>query len=173
MSSCVLSLICAAEGYGMERLFFAMLALALQWFRLRYNARLQLMAAQIRILRSRIDASRIVPTPKEKAELLRLGAALEHDVADVLHVVRPETYRKWVRQFRRGIVFQPSGRPRTPTATVNLVLFSSSSVSNSNLCKVNIGSSSSSFVNCCQSDSSKSGMSVSGTGCSSNLKMRA
>ena len=106
----------------MERLFFPLLSLAMQWFRPRYNARLQLMAAQIRILRSRIDTSRIVPTPKEKAELLRLGGMLDHDVADVMHVVQPETYRKWVRQAKRGIAFKRSGRPRIPMATVNLVL---------------------------------------------------
>ena len=106
----------------MDRFFYTILALALQWFRPRYNAQLQLMAAQIRILRSRIDASRIVPTPKEKAELLRLGASLGHDVSEVMHVVRPDTYRKWVRQSRRGVPFKSSGRPRTPVATVNLVL---------------------------------------------------
>ena len=54
--------------------------MALQWFLPRYNAQLQLLEAQIRILRSRVDASRIVPTP-EKAELLRLGGLLGHDVA--------------------------------------------------------------------------------------------
>ncbi len=106
----------------MDRLSFSILALALQWFRPRYNAQLQILEAQIRILRSRIDASRIVPTPKEKAELLRLGASLDHDVAEVMHVVQPETYRKWVLQSRRGVTFKPSGRPRTPMGTVNLVL---------------------------------------------------
>jgi len=80
----------------MDRLFFSLLALALQWFRPRYNAQLQVLQAQIRILRSRIDVSRIVPTPQEKAELLRLGALLGHDVAEVMHVVQPETYRRWV-----------------------------------------------------------------------------
>ena len=43
----------------MERFFFSMLAVVLQSSRPRYNAQLQLMAAQIRILRSRVDASRI------------------------------------------------------------------------------------------------------------------
>ena len=47
---------------------------------------------------------------------------LGHDVAEVMHVVQPETYRKWVLQSKRGIPFKPSGRPRTPMATVNLVL---------------------------------------------------
>jgi putative transposase len=78
--------------------------------------------AQIRILRSRIDVTRIVPTPQEKAELLRLGAMVDHDVTEMMHVVQPETYRRWVRQSRRGIVFKPSGRPRIPMATANLVL---------------------------------------------------
>lgn len=106
----------------MEAHVFSLFALVAQWFRHRYNARLQILEAQIRILRPRVDASRIVPTPKEKSELLRIGASLDHDVADVLHVVQPETYRKWVRQSRRGVAFKPLGRPRTPAATVNLVL---------------------------------------------------
>ena len=106
----------------MDRLFYSLLTLALQWFRPRYNVHLQLLQAQIRMLRSRIDISRIVPTPQEKAELLRLGALVDHDVAEVMHVVQPETYRKWVRQSKRGIVFKRPGRPRIPMATVNLVL---------------------------------------------------
>lgn len=106
----------------MERVFYFVLSLALQWFRPRYNAQLQFLEAQIRILRSRVDATRIVPNPVEKAELLRLGALFDHDVSEVMHVVRPKTYRKWVRQAKRGIAFKRSGRPRIPMATVNLVL---------------------------------------------------
>jgi putative transposase len=64
----------------MDRLFFSLLTLLLQWFRPRYKAHLQLLQAQIRILRSRIDVSRIVPTPQEKADPLRLGALVGHDV---------------------------------------------------------------------------------------------
>lgn len=50
----------------MESLFYSLLTLALQWFRPRYNVHLQMLQAQIRMLRSRIDVSRIVPTPQEK-----------------------------------------------------------------------------------------------------------
>ena len=84
----------------MDRLFFSLLTLALQWFCRRYNGQLQMLQAQIRILRSRVDVSRIVPTPREKAELLRIGALLGHvggwtvgsrlrDVGEVMHVVQP------------------------------------------------------------------------------------
>jgi hypothetical protein len=80
-------------------------------------------SARIRIPRSRIDCNCIVPNPAEKAELLRPGALLDHDVSEVMHVVRLETYRKWVRQARQGIAFKRPGRLRTSSmAKVNLVL---------------------------------------------------
>ena len=53
----------------------AILTLFLQILTPRYNARIRFLQAQITILRSRIPAGRIVPTPRERAELLRLGAA--------------------------------------------------------------------------------------------------
>jgi len=103
-------------------MFFSLVTLLTQWLRPRYNARLRLLEAQIRMLRSRVDTIRIVPTPKERTELLRLGAAMDHDIDEVMHVVVPATYKKWLRQLRGGKVHRPSGRPRTPAATRSLVL---------------------------------------------------
>jgi putative transposase len=54
--------------------------------------------------------------------LLRLGAEMDHDIDEVMHVVVPATYKKWLRQLRGGKEFRPSGRPRTPMATRLLVL---------------------------------------------------
>jgi len=88
-----------AGGFEVERILFPVLALLSHWFRPRYNAQLQLLEAQLWMLRSRIDASRIVPTPAERSELLRLGALIDHDVAEVMHVVRPDTYRRWNRNL--------------------------------------------------------------------------
>lgn len=53
------------------------------------------------MLRSRIDASRVVPTPDEKAELLRLGSELNHEVSEVIHIVKPKTYRRWLGYRKR------------------------------------------------------------------------
>ena len=95
----------------MDRLFFSLLTLALQWFRPRYSAHLQLLQAQIRIPRSRIDVSRIVPNPQEEAKLFRLGALVGHDAAEVMHVFQPKTYQKWVQQpGRQGISIAALGR---------------------------------------------------------------
>jgi len=99
----------------MERLFFPVLSLALQRFRPRYNARLQLMAEQIRILRSRIDSDRIVPNPAEKTELLRLGASFDHDVSGPMHVSEStpgryltlESPSSILRRNRRGYASAP------------------------------------------------------------------
>ena len=106
----------------MQTILFSLVTLATQWLRPRYNVRLRLLEAQIRMLRMRIDSSRIVPTPQERAELLRLGASVDHDIDEVMHVVLPATYKKWLRQLRAGKKFRRAGRPRTPMATRNLVL---------------------------------------------------
>jgi len=97
----------------MERLLFPLVAIIVQWFRPRYNFQLQFLQFQLKMLRSRIEADRIVPTPEEKAELLRLGALMDHDVAEVMHVVQPKTYRAWLREKKRGRIWKRAGRPPT------------------------------------------------------------
>jgi putative transposase len=86
----------------------------------RYDARLQLLAFQVEMLRNRIDDSKIIPTDAERAELIRLGTLIGHDIADVMLVVKPTTYRRWLKRedFKR----RKPGRPGTPLATVNLVM---------------------------------------------------
>ena len=105
----------------MERLSFALLSLLAYWFTPIYNARLQFLESQIRMLRSRIDTSRIVPSPEEKDELLRLGAELNHEIANLMHVVQPKTYRKWLNRRRRRKGFKRVGRPRIPMPLRRLI----------------------------------------------------
>ncbi len=112
----------------MDHHLSAILALFLQiltprWrLRLRStNARIQFLQAQLVIARSRVPAGRIVPNPREKAELLRLGAGFDHDIDELVTVVKPATYRKWLRERRGGRPFKRSGRPRIAEATRNLV----------------------------------------------------
>ena len=105
----------------MDNLLFALVSLAMRWLEPRYNAQLQFLREQIRILRSRVDAERIVPTPAERAELLRIGALLDHEVSDLMHVVRPATYHRWRREQRGGYVPKKTGRPPTAVAIRELV----------------------------------------------------
>lgn len=57
----------------------------------RRDARRQFLLLQIKIAKARLKSGRIVPTPEEKAELLRLGASLQDDICDIIAIVKPET----------------------------------------------------------------------------------
>jgi len=88
----------------------------------RYDVKLKLLNYQLSMLRNRIEDSRIIPTERERAELLRLGAEIDHDISDVMLVVRPATYKGWLRQRNPNRKKRGAGRPGTPQATVNLVM---------------------------------------------------
>ena len=69
----------------METLLFALTSLAKRWLQPRHNAQVQFLREQIRILRARIPSERIIVSPVERAELMRLGALLDHEVRDLIH----------------------------------------------------------------------------------------
>ena len=83
-----------------------------QFFLPRHNAQLRLLKAQIAILRARIPTQRIILSPAEKAELIRLGEECGHDIDGLMEVAKPATYKRWLAQMRDGRRFQTVGRPR-------------------------------------------------------------
>ena len=83
-----------------------------QFFIPRHNPQLRLLKAQITILRARIPTQRIILSPAEKAELLRIGEECGHDVDGLLEVAKPATYKRWLTQMRSGHPFKAVGRPR-------------------------------------------------------------
>ena len=92
-----------------------------QLFAPKHSARIQFLLVQIRILRERVDASRIVPTPEEKADLLRWGAEFDHNIEGVIEIVKPGTYRRWLRLKKMKFPFKRSGRPRIAASIRGLV----------------------------------------------------
>lgn len=91
--------------------FFAGLLFAVGLLSPRRDAQVQFLLLQIKIAKARLKSDRIVPTPEEKAELLRLGASLHDDISDIIAIVKPETYRKWRVQSKDGKVAKRSGPP--------------------------------------------------------------
>ncbi len=73
------------------------------------------------ILRAKIQG-RIVPTPEDRARLVRYGRELGSAIKDIISVVTPATFRRWVRQADGGIIGKRSGRPRKPESTRKLVI---------------------------------------------------
>lgn len=94
----------------MDNLLLAVVALCWRWFQHRHNVQVQFLQAQIRVLRARVYANRSIPTPAELAELLGIGTQLDHEVADLMYVVRPVTYLRWRREQRAGYLPKQSGR---------------------------------------------------------------
>jgi hypothetical protein len=82
---------------------------------------MQLLIFQIRMLRDRIDDQRIVPTPEERGGLLWLGNEINHDAADVMLVVKPQTYRLWLSPKAKARSPKPAGRPGTAEDIVVLI----------------------------------------------------
>ena len=82
----------------MDNLLFAVVALCWRWLQPRHNVQVQFLQAQIRVLRARVKSERILLSPEERAELLRLGGEMDHQVGELLHVVKPDTYRRWRRE---------------------------------------------------------------------------
>lgn len=95
----------------MDNLVFAVVALCARWMEPRHNAQIRFLQAQIRMLRARIPSERIIVSPEERAELLRLGRELDHDVKELIRIVKPETYRRWRQERTRGRVPKGVGRP--------------------------------------------------------------
>jgi putative transposase len=89
--------------------FYAGLLFAVGLLSPKHDVRLQFLLLQITMLKARLKSDRVVPTPDEKAELLRLGAAMQDDINDIIEIVKPETYRKWRAQSRDGKVAKRSG----------------------------------------------------------------
>ena len=58
----------------MNQVIFIMSMLIGQYFNPRFNAELKLLIFQVKMLRIRIHALKIVPTTRERLELLKLGA---------------------------------------------------------------------------------------------------
>jgi len=53
----------------------------------------------------------VVPSPSDRARLLAIGKELGHDVKDIIGIVKPETYRRWIRREEAGVKPKLVGRP--------------------------------------------------------------
>ena len=96
----------------MNSTFSLLIIFLTQLFMPRHNAQLRLLKAQIQILRNRVPTQRIILSPEEKAELLRIGAEFGHEIDGLMEVARPATYKRWLAQIRSGRPFKAVSRPR-------------------------------------------------------------
>lgn len=68
----------------------------------RRDTRVRFLKAQIRILRRKLGGNRVIPSPEDRASLLAIDAELDHCIDDVIGIVTPRTYHRWVIEQRQG-----------------------------------------------------------------------
>ncbi|MFH1418845.1 MAG: hypothetical protein ABII12_11250 [Planctomycetota bacterium] len=86
----------------MTRLFHVLLYLLGEGFQARRQARIRFLQAQVAMLRRKSDRNRIILSPEDRAQLLRIGGELGHDVKDILAIVTHQTYQRWIREQQKG-----------------------------------------------------------------------
>jgi putative transposase len=79
--------------------------------------------AENRILRDKLPA-RITVTPRERARLVKLGTRLGAAIKDVITIVSPRSFARWVAGTspRQSVKTRKPGRPRTPEQIRAIVL---------------------------------------------------
>ncbi len=74
------------------------------------------------ILCSKIQG-RVIPTPEDRARLVRFGRELGPAIDKLISIVQPETFRKWLRVSDGGNALgKKSGRPAKSKSTKELVI---------------------------------------------------
>ena len=96
----------------MLRWFYVLVHLLVEAGAARRDARIRFLKAQVDILRRKLGGNRVIPSPDDHARLLAIGQELNHDVADVIGIVTPQTYSRWLEELRTGRKPKRVGRPR-------------------------------------------------------------
>lgn len=95
----------------MLRWLYAVLHLLFAAGAARRDARVRFLLAQVQILRRKLGGNRVIPSPDDRAWLLAVGQELGHNVADIIGIVTPQTYSRWVVEQREGRKPKRVGRP--------------------------------------------------------------
>jgi len=106
----------------MLRWFYVALHLLVEAGAARRDARIRFLKAQVEILRRKLGGNRVIPSPDDRARLLAIGQELDYNVADVIGIVTPRTYCRWVTELREGRNPKRVGRPKIARNMRDLVI---------------------------------------------------
>jgi putative transposase len=83
--------------------------------------KLQFALVQVKILRGKLG-KRITVTPQERRSLLRFGKPLGCAIRELISIVSPGTFLRWIREEDTTTKPARTGRPRTPDDLRRLIL---------------------------------------------------
>ncbi len=105
----------------MLRWFYVAMHLLMEASAARRDARIRFLKAEVEILRRKLGGNRVIPSPSDRTRLLAIGQELGHNVADIIGIVTPRTYSRWVEELREGRPAKRVGRPKIARNTRDLV----------------------------------------------------
>lgn len=106
----------------MLRWFYVAMHLLMEASAARRDARIRFLKAEVEILRRKLGGNRVIPGPSDRARLLAIGQELGHKVADIIGIVTPRTYSRWVEELREGRPPKRVGRPKIARNVRDLVV---------------------------------------------------
>jgi hypothetical protein len=68
----------------------------------RREARIRFLKAQVEILRRELGGNRAILSPDDRARVLAIGQELNHNVADIIGIVAPQTHRRQAEELPEG-----------------------------------------------------------------------
>lgn len=104
------------------RWLMALLVLLREAWSVRRDAHIRLLKLQVEILRSRLPGNRVIPSPVERRQLMKIGAQVDHAVEHTLGIVGIKTYCRWLREEHGGRQPGKVGRPRMTKSLRELIL---------------------------------------------------
>ena len=107
---------------AMLRWFYVAVHLLVEAVAARRDARIRFLRTEVEILRRKLGGNRVIPSPEDRARLLAIGRELDHHAADIIGIVMPKTYSRWVMELRDGRHFKRVGRPRIARNMRELVI---------------------------------------------------
>ena len=82
---------------------------------------IEYLKAENRILRSKLP-KRVNVTPAERAKLAKLGVRLGFAIKELITIVHPRTFARWISEGKMKATPRTRGRPRKPEEIRNLIL---------------------------------------------------
>ena len=82
---------------------------------------IEYLKAENRMLRSKLP-KRICVTPAERAKLMKLGLRLGSTIKELITIVHPRTFARWISEHKTQRKPKRSGRPRKPEEIRELIL---------------------------------------------------
>jgi putative transposase len=106
----------------MLRWFYVALHLLVEASSARRDARIRFLKTEVEIFRRKLGGNRVIPSPDDRARLLAIGRELNHNFADIIGIVTPKTYSRWVMVMREGRRPKRVGRPKIARNVRELVI---------------------------------------------------